>query len=383
MTIMGHPPKRPKVCILIDTRILGGPGRGLFQILKRSQALAFDYILVNFEYAGPPSEFNQTAQREGLNLRTIASQGPLDPLPIKRLLQLYREEGCTILQTHGYKTHVIGALARVWLGIPWIAFAHGWTTENLKVRLYHLLDKITLRFADIAVAVSTPLFKTLMSIRRKERTTVYIPNAVDPGAIAGSGIPGRIRKELGIGPDELVIGCFGRLSSEKGQAILLQALSLWDSTVVPLPHLLLVGDGPDRAGLEEICSRAKLTPKVHFLGYQSLLRDYYEALDAYVLPSLSEGLPNVVLEAMAFSRPVIATSVGSTPEVVTSETGWLVSPGQAKELCDALIKALKDRPKLVAIGIEGKKLVAHQFDPDERAKKIRALYERLSSSGNY
>lgn len=369
---------KPKVHILIDTEIIGGPGKGIFQFLKNADPARLDYVLSNFEYPPPrTSQFNDYARSHNINLATLSQRFRFDLSPILQVMKIFRQEGCTLLQSHGYKTHIIAAAASKLLGVPWVAVAHGWTTEDWKVRLYHALDRISLKFPEIAVGVSPKLFDELGSIRGELRRSELILNAVDRDEIRQSKDRASVRESLGLKNNEILLGCFGRLSSEKGQRILLEGLAKSGKEGREL-RLVFVGDGPDRQILSNLASSFGIADRTKFTGFQESMGDYYAAIDLLVLPSLSEGLPNVVLEAMTYSKPVLATDVGAVREVLTNnESGWIIPPRDSDAIARKLIEISKDPSLLEKIGKAGESSLYPKFSPKARAERFIALYESL------
>lgn len=368
---------KPKILILIDTGIIGGPGKGLFQLLRHAHNKV-EYLLTNFSYPPPmSSQFNDFATTHGFHIHLLRSRFRCDPGPVLECIRLVKEGGFTLVQSHGYKTHIMAWLIAKATGIPWIAFAHGWTTENWKVRLYHKLDRLFLRWCDRAVAVSPKLFDTISSLRGTHCKTTLILNAVDQDEIPRGCVSPSVRERLSISASAKVLGCFGRLSSEKGQAFLIKAFRKFQEKH-PDSALILTGDGPDRGSLETLIANLGLTTKVHLCGYQPGMRDFYEAIDLLVLPSLSEGLPNVALEAMALEKPVLATDVGAVAEIIThGENGWMVQAGDETLLANSLLEIFSSPSLVTRIGKVAKASLHPKFSAQGRANAIVALYKEV------
>jgi glycosyltransferase involved in cell wall biosynthesis len=369
---------KPKVCKILDTGIIGGPGKGIFQVLKYALPDDLDYILCTFEYKTPKStEFIEGARARNLNLRLIKQHFRLDPSPIFQIYKIIKNENCNIIESHGYKGHLIACALSKLLRIPWVAVSHGWTTEDWKVRLYHSLDLVLLPFANAALTVSPQLQDTISKLRGPGKLTRLIYNAVDQAEIHGKDGGQAVRKSLGLDQNQILLGCFGRLSPEKGQQVLLEAFEIVSRENKKV-CLVLVGDGPRRAYLEDMAKHMPSAGQVFFVGYQAAMRDYFEAIDLLVLPSLSEGLPNVVLEAMAMGVPVVATKVGAVDLAISDQdNGYLVEPGDAQALGSAIVEALRDRPKLTEIGKRGQDSLFPRFSPQERVKEIIRIYQEM------
>jgi glycosyltransferase involved in cell wall biosynthesis len=261
-------------------------------------------------------------------------------------------------------------------GTRWIAFAHGFTDDDWKIRLYNRIDLAVLRGADRVVTVSASTKALLVANGVREKKIRLIYNAIEsnddnPGTPAEE-----LRRRLGIRRGEQVVGVIGRLSPEKGQTVFLRALAR-AARVCPDVKALLIGDGQDRSMLEDYCRDHGLSGRVIFTGYRENIADYYRVLDVLVLPSLSEGLPNTVLEAMSFGIPVIATRVGGVPEIIQRDEGVLVDPGDHDALADRMAELLQNESLRKTIGERGRGSLHPRFAPDHRARQILSVYDEL------
>lgn len=378
---------KPKVLIIIDTQIIGGPGKGLFQFLRTAQRESFvgsfDYKLCTFEYNSPRStDFIDTARSLNLSLHLLKQRRRFDLSSLKDAIRLVRSEAINLIQTHGYKEHLFGLAVSKICGIPWVSFSHGRTTEDFKVRLYHSLDNLTLRFPEISVGVSPIIVDSLKKLRGMKRV-FHIPNAVDPNELKRDLGGDAMRSFLQIPSSTFLIGSFGRFSKEKGHAVLLKAASKLKGKDF---KLILVGDGPEKKELFALANALGLENAFIVIPHTRTIRDYFEAIDLFVLPSYSEGLPNVVLEAMSLKKPVIASAVGAIPEVMQDGvTGWIVPPGDPDILAEKINTCYESREGLVKIGEAGYLSVVSRYDPVVRAESIVRLYYealRIRSPGS-
>ena len=191
-----------------------------------------------------------------------------------------------------------------------------------------------------------------------------IPNAIDVAAVmahAGAGDAVRLRARYGIGPDEMLLVSVGRIERNKGFHLLADALAL----VADRPwHWVLVGDGPHRQVVDEHIRESGISGRVILTGRvdDATLHAWYEAANLFVHPTQYEGSSLVTLEAMAHGRAVLATLAGGLPDKVRpGETGWLVAPGDVPALADGLRTAFDASPRLPAMGVAGRALVAAEF----------------------
>ena len=370
---------KPRVLIMIATGEIGGPGKGVLQLLKHAPAGAFEYVLCNFQVRNRSTgHFVEEALRRALNLRLLEQRFPFDPQLIIQARRLIREYDVNLVQTHGYKSNTIGFFLQLLCGLPWIGFAHGYIDDNWRNRLYNRIDRLVLRRADRIVAVSESMKALLIGHRVSAHKIHAIHNAVEPSGMVLTTSAQETRRRHGLTPAQKVIGVIGRLSSEKGQMVFLRAMEKTAQSV-PGVKALIVGDGQDRPMLEAFCRQKGLSEHVVFVGHQEKIADYYQALDLLVLPSLSEGLPNAVLEAMSFGVPVLATAVGGVPEVVQNGNGVMVPPNDPGALAESMIELLRHDALRRAMGVKGQNSLHPRFTPDARVQRIISLYEELLS----
>lgn len=370
---------KPKVLIMIATDPIGGPGKGLFQFFKYAPREEFDYVLCNFDVKDHLfGQFIQEARRLGLNMLLLRQRLAIDPWLIPEARRIVVKHGINVIQTHSYKANVLGFCLRLLWGKPWIAFAHGYTHGGWKIRIYQLIDKIVLRYADRVIAVSESMKTLLVQLGVQEEKIRLIYNAIELPHQNPEGAT-VVRDRHGLAPDRKVIGVIGRLSPEKGLMDFLKAL---EQTITSMPNVvaLLVGEGPDQAALEQFATSHGLGERVVFTGYQEKVADYYQALDLLVLPSLTEGLPNVVLEAMSFGVPVLATNVGGVSEIINADNGVLVPPGDPDTLAAKMVELLRDDVSRRIIGCRGRDSLFPRFAPDHRVRQILSVYNELLSA---
>ena len=201
---------------------------------------------------------------------------------------------------------------------------------------------------------------------------VYIPNGV---AIAQARRPAaEVRRELQTAPEAIVIATVARLHPSKGQQYLLRAFRLVRDRH-PGAVLWLIGDGECRAALEREAGELGIAASVRFAGTRRDVRDILDAVDLFALPSLWEGMPNALMEAMAAGRPVVASSTDAIGElVIHGETGWMVRPGDAEGLARCMIDILADPRRAADVGQAGLRHVREHFSLERMADAYATLY---------
>jgi glycosyltransferase involved in cell wall biosynthesis/protein-tyrosine-phosphatase len=303
------------------------------------------------------------------------------------LTRLLRTRRVDILHTHRYKDTVLGVLAAKLAGVPHVIRTvhglaepmRGW--DRMKFQVYEALDKAALWcFADRIIAVSDGMAATLRTTGYKPSAVVPIHNGVDLSKVRAMRDRGDVRRELGLPSDAIVIGAVGRLSPVKAHDDLLRAAQRIRQKE-PGARFLIVGDGPLRHALAATAVRLGVDRACCFAGSRHDIHDLVAAMDIFVLPSLHEGIPMALLEAMALGRPVVATAVGGVPEVVTDRVnGLLVQPRDDQALADACLALALDRRWARTLGAAARRTVAERFSHEVSGGALLDAYRSVSTA---
>lgn len=290
-----------------------------------------------------------------------------------RLTRELRQLQPALLQTFLFHANIVGRIAGWRAGVPYIV--SGIRVAEKRTRTHLWLDRVTERLVDRHVCVSQGVADFSARVARLSPEKLHIiPNGVDACLFADAQ-PCDLAP-LGIPPGNRTLITVGRLDPQKGLQFLIEAME----TVVAQDrniHLLIVGEGPQRPILEQDIRDRQLGQHVHLLGQRSDVPQLLQACDAFVLPSLWEGMPNAVLEAMAAGLPVIATRVEGVSELVTDgETGLLVDSGSATSLATAITMLLRDTDRAREMGTAAQRRTRSEFSWE----KMTAAYERLYES---
>jgi glycosyltransferase involved in cell wall biosynthesis len=354
----------------------GGPERQMLG-LARGLGPAARTAVVSFAEGGRCRAFLEAARRQGVEAVALDNDTPRLRAATRELTRLLAQLRADVVLCHGYKANLLGRSAARRLHIPAVAVARGWTGESLRVRLYEALDRWHLRWMDRVVCVSqAQASRVLRAGVHPERVRV-IHNAVDPERFSAPDprhrdeLCGRFKRR----PARLV-GAAGRLSPEKGFEVFVAAAGQVSRTH-PEVGFVLFGDGPRRERILRQVQAAGLSDRFALAGFRDDLDCYVPHLDLFVLPSYTEGLPNVVLEACAASVPVVATAVGGTPEILRDGAGLLVAPGDATALADTIAAALGRGAALRALGEAGHSRVRERFTFAAQARRYQELLYEL------
>lgn len=316
------------------------------------------------------------ARCAGARYEVLRTAGKFDIAAIRALARQLRVEPDVVVHSHGYKADLYTLLAARMAGVPVMTSAHGWTSENEKVRLYERLQAYLWRWFDRVVAVSQSYRALAQAAGVPERKLVVVHNAIRSNyQVPDAGQRRRSRALLGLADGDVAIAVIGRLGIEKGHRLFVEAAG----RLAPRhgqAQFLIIGDGAERAALESQIAAAGLGDTVRLLGHRDDLPAIYPGLDLLGITSLREGLPNVLLEAMLHGVPAVAMAVGGVPEVISDgEDGLLVPPGSLDGFSEALSRLLSDASLRQRLGAAAVEKVRSMFLFDARMQKMLALYE--------
>jgi len=370
-----------RVAHLTASTFFGGPER---QMLGLAQALPLSIETQFFSFAenGWSQAFLVEARQAGFRGVMLESDTPRWGAAIRELTTRLSDAGIDVLCCHGYKADLLGRVAARRLGIPVIAVSRGWTGENARVRLYEWADRQNLRLMDHVVAVSLGQAKKVRRAGVSRGRMSIIRNSARLEALQVVDPTARQRlSELFSGPvrpTKFILSA-GRLSPEKGYGVLLEAAPMVCRRF-PNVGFIHFGDGALKAGMQTRIRELGLSDRFVLAGHVNDLDRLWSAAELMILPSFTEGLPNVALEASAAGIAIVATAVGGTPEVVADgETGLLVPPGQPESLAQAMETLLADAAMRKRFGTAGRVKVENQFSFTSQANSYVQLFKRLKS----
>ena len=280
----------------------------------------------------------------------------------------------TILYAWLFHANLLGRIAGRLAGVPHILA--GIRVAERRHTWHGQLDRWTNGLVDRNVCVSRGVADFMeQSVGLDPRKTTVIPNAVDLETFQQAS-PVDVT-EFGIPSGSRVLITIGRLEYQKGIDVLLDAAPAVVSRFTDV-HFLIVGDGPDRVALERQAERAGLISRVHWAGFQSDVPRLMASSVGLVLPSRWEGMPNVVLEAMAAGKPVVATEVEGTRELIRPGiNGWLVPPSNPQSLAEGLISLVSDPTRAATFGLRTQSTVGEEFTIDNLVQNLVNLFREI------
>jgi len=370
----------PKIRILHlrDAPWVCGPGRTIIETGHYLDPYRFDYYIgafVNKNHEANP--FLEGAIQKNLKVFPIAEAGSLDLRVIRQILRLIDDNSIDIVHTHEVRSDVFGLICAKLRHLPIIATAHGWIENDLRGKIYTLIDRKLLHFFDHVIAVSEEVRETILKSGIKDLKITTLHNALVLDDFVSGANNNSLRHELSIGKDTIVVANIGRLSPEKGQVDFLHAAKEVVKHIQKI-RFILIGKGPDREKLEKIVNELDLGEWVIFVGFREDMVNIYKSIDLVVQTSYTEGLPNVILEALLMKVPVIATDVGGTKEIIKNEVnGILVSPDFPEGLAAQIIRFASNKDYFNEMASAGSCLIKKEFCFEKRTKKLALLYERI------
>jgi glycosyltransferase involved in cell wall biosynthesis len=299
---------------------------------------------------------------------------------VRRLAAFMRRFRPHVVNPHLFRSVVVAAPLARWLGVPAVVETYhgreGWRVGPLRGRF--VVDRLVARSVHRVIAVSEAARDFL--VRGKgypAAKVVVVPNGRNLSVFTPGNHRERTRKALGLDVAVPLVGVVGRLETQKGHRYLLEA---WPAVVREFPdaRLWVVGDGSLREALERQAAALGVAGSVVFAGFRSDVPAVLDALDVLALPSLYEGMPLTAIEASAMARPVVATAVDGTPEVVRDgATGLLVPPADPAALARALTAMLRDPVRARAMGAAGRAHALGRFSLERHVDATARVYRSL------
>jgi glycosyltransferase involved in cell wall biosynthesis len=365
--------KRVKVLQLISSGGYYGAENMLLNLCASQQEAGCENSLLLFYNVHAPNiEFYERARRNGISVRMVHCQGRADWRAVRQIEEYIEQDGIDLLHTHGYKADLYGYVAARRSHKPIVATCHNWVGGTAALGIYNRIDRMALKRFNSLAAVSEPVAQRLLDSGVSGRKIKTIANGINVEPFAHA----QPLPALTFGGHKIV-GMVARLDLQKGFEYLLRAVRELCGIFREL-KVVIVGEGPDRKLIEDMIWQYSLESNVILAGQQTDMPGVYAAMDIFVLPSLSEGLPMTILEAMAASKPAIATRVGAVPSVIKhGETGLLVDPRDVDGLRDALARLLSQPDLCRRMGAAGHDWVSRTYTSEAMALKYRQMYDEV------
>lgn len=374
-----------KILQLISSVGFFGAESVVLELSKALRSCCTENVIGVFENSSNPhTELASLAKENNLRTQIFPCKGRFNAKTLWNIKNFIEGNGIDIIHTHGSKPNAYGFAASRMTKKAIVATCHN-RIENslvsgdkgignyLSNRLYYSIDNSILPRFDKVIAVSEDVKRLLLENRIDGGRISVVYNGVDAGKFIDRD-GGKIRAEFNIDKNTMIVGTVARLTQEKGLSNLLLAakevLNQFPDTI-----FMLAGDGPLRDDLIKKTAESGIKERVIFTGQRNDIPEVYSSLDIFVLPSLIEGLPMVLLEAMAAGKPVIATRVGAIPGVIEDgKDGIIINPGDIGELKEAIISIMTDPELARRFSQNAFKKVSEQFSSDKMCSRHMEIY---------
>jgi len=380
--------KPVKVLHIITRLIVGGAQENTMLTAGMLDRTHFDVDVLSGPQTGSEGSLIEEVRAWGIPLTIeptlVRKINPFKDLPaIAALVRCIRRGGYTIVHTHSSKAGILGRWAARLAGVPIIVHTvHGWGFHDRQHpvvrRCFIWLERITASITDRLIAVSPRNIEKglAVGIGRPEQY-VTIRSGIELERFMQPGVSSRaVRGELGILDDVPVVGTVTRFSPQKAPLDCVRAMAIVVQEI-PEARLVMVGDGPLREEVERLVRELGLGERVMLTGLRRDVPQLLTAFDVFILPSLWEGLPRVLPQAMAAGLPIVATDAdGNAEAVAEGVNGYLVPRGDVAALAERVVRLLRDPALCSRMGQAGRERVM-EFGVHKMVEDIAALYEAL------
>jgi glycosyltransferase involved in cell wall biosynthesis len=370
--------------LVLHTRVTIGAGGGPEKTIVNSPCFLANQgfpMLCAYMRAPGDEDFDLLLDRASVTGATIIpvdDSGPFDWRIIQRFNAICREHRPSIWHGHDYKSNFVGLFANRAHPMRLITTVHGYVEKTLKLRLSYGLDRFVLRNYDHVICVSEDLHELMLERGLSPEKCTYVPNGIDIEEFRRTEPSDKAKERAGVAPGRLVFGAVGRLSPEKGFDLLIEAFQEAQARTKVDCELWIAGTGLEHGRLARMIEDLELGDRAKLLGFRSDLNELFHAMDGFILSSLREGIPNVVLEAMAYSVPMVCARVAGVPNVVDDEEqGLLVDCGSAPALVPALERLMADGKLRARLASSARTRVEQRHSFAHRMERVKEIYEQV------
>jgi len=357
----------------------GGPEKTILNSPRYLRALGYQAKLA---YLHPPNDPGFLAIQErgralAADVISIPDRGPLDISVVWRLACLCRRLRVAVWHGHDYKSNILGLLIRAVWRMQLVTTLHGWTNLGGRVPLYVKVDKWCLPHYRASICVSEDLVEDSLAFGVSAHRSYLIHNAIDTEDYRRRASTPEAKRRLGVADETMVILAVGRLSPEKAFDLLIRSVVELRQSGLPAV-LWIAGEGDARNSLEQLIAELGCGEFVRLMGHVADPRELYEAADVFALSSIREGLPNVLLEALALETPVVATRIAGVPKLISDELdGLLVPPDDVAALSGALRRLLESSSLRQQFAAAGREKIEASYSFARRMEKVAAVYDEV------
>lgn len=373
--------KKIRILHLISTTAFLGAERVLSEICNCANNERFEVSIGVIQREQDISKiFMEEIHNGKVKINSFLCRKQFDIHCLKEIREYIKNNKIKVVHSHGYKSNFYAFIARLFCNnkIVILATNHLWKDTSVKEKIYRYIDICVLHFFDKIIAVSAGIREEMTSVGLNAEKIIVIENGINVNDKDFFTSREEARRLLQIDNKYIVIGCVGSLTPEKGHKVLLHALHYLNTKKDHHLKIVIVGDGPERENLNKLIADKKLEDIVLLAGQKKDVRKLYSAFDVFLLPSYIEGLPMVMLEAMASSIPIVASSVGGIPTVITNgRNGLLSKPEDVQDIADKLNTLICDNDQRASLAEHGRKTVEENYSSLVMTIRYEEIYSQL------
>ncbi len=378
-----HKQNKTKILHLISTKAFLGAERVITELCNGANNETLELTVGIIEnQCNITKIFKESIQNKNVRIITFLCNKQFDISCLNEIRKVIKNDQITTIHSHGYKSDFYAFVARTLSPIHKItlyATNHLWKDTTKKEKLYKYSDAVVLRFFNKIIAVSTKIKESMINVGINKNKIIVIDNGINVKNKDFTFPRIEARKLLKLNDSDFIIGCVGSLTSEKGHKNLLLSFQYLEPNNRDQAKIIIIGDGSELEALKTIIITQGLEKKIIMVGRRDDARKLYSAFDIFVLPSYNEGLPMVMLEAMAASIPVIASNVGAIPNVIThNRNGFLTQPGDACDIAQKIDMLRHDNKLRILFATRGQQTIEKYYS----SKKMVQSYENIYASSD-
>jgi glycosyltransferase involved in cell wall biosynthesis len=344
--------------------------------LRRSRYRPIVGLLANNPSSGV--ELADRARSCGIESVIFVCNRRFDFATIDAIRTYVRKHQIAILHPHGYRANVYSLVAGRRMPVKRVTTCHPWTERSYsrRARFYAWLDQTLLPRFDHVVAVCDDVRDEILQTRVRAEAVSVIENGIDLERFAVRHRREDVCRELGLPLDRFLIGTIGRMVPEKGHDLLIKAAAKLKETHTNA-YYVIAGDGDLLQPMQRLAADLGVADRFRFLGVCDRVPELLSALDVFILPSVSEGLPMVILEAMAARKPIITTRVGAIPQILVHEQSALIVDPDSSTLAAAASRLIENPDIGRRLSENGFQHVRSHYSSDTMARRYAEVFDRV------
>jgi len=366
-----------KVLILIQGLSFGGPEKLVYDMVRyiNKHWKEINLEICCYDTLGHFAE-KLIKEKQRVKIHFLPRKPGIDLSYPFKLASLIKKQNIQIIHAHNATAWFYGTWASILSGVPLVYTEHDRSFPTpLRLKYFHYFFG---RCTTAVVAVSGAVKRNLEKYEHIKNIRV-IYNGIDPDLFKPASTEEKVlkKKQLGLNKNDFVLGNVGRMDYWKNQRILIEILPDLKK-ISPQINLILVGGGEEEGNLKKLAIKKGVKNDVTFLGQRSEVNQILKAFDIFIFPSLTEGLPLVIIEAMATGLPVVASYVGGIPElIIHGKNGFLVSPTSKKGIKNTIIKLLQNQKLRQNVGKTGREIFESRFSLPQMVKNYLKVYNEV------